>query len=934
MSSYLLLGQASKSSSSEIYNILDEYFQILNYLRKTEIPITEDISRLKSGTTGIDTTTTKEDAIIITSPKISIVKTEGSGGGSYKQFPSTPGEGSDGSISSDECSIESSYSGSNFTSANVTAQNSANPLSLNETVAYTWRDLDSSFIRRILEEPELLNELVKQSGKLVDFICYGYFYRNVNGEGVKVPHLEYLVDEMLKCCDKYQLEVPGAPQANRPYNVFDTADHKEHVVGDVDIDIDAELDENTKILNRATLISEILALDVWLINDALIKNTTYLDKVWSLVRHPNFNSESSPLVLIFLKINQSLFFARQDEYLRYIGSKYETLVDEILAHVNVTLMIDFLLKLLSTDKPENPTGIIDLLNDQRLIQKCLNFFDNEKYSSDIQNCVGDFLKAIITISANAQIDEFSIGPNSLTRELASLESVRRIVDTMVTQRGTALNVLVSIIIELIRKNNSDYDQVNLLNTTIKDNVPSDRDPIYLGYMLRTFTENLPRLFSIVTDVDTDETILARENQLGEYFRPLGSKRFRVVELIAELLHCSNMGLMNSKRVAKVALRRDKYRLKIHNQKLKRRQLQRRRAEESRQEKLGRKLGDGSPGSIHATKQFGDLCLAPTGPRGTAHFQLGRDDADRIGDHTDDDDEAKRDNDIDIALEEPCETIGDISDEEDNGSELDETFDIPYVNQKQNDKLRCRPTIGDAYKIALYDQQIVPKLLVLFLQYPWNNFWHSVIFDIIQQLFNGRMDFSYNSFLVYSLFDTASTVQFFEKDFTPLKDGIDVSNFKITKDFILKGYEDSYDFFNKRHTNLGFMGHLVLIAEEVVKFSRLYKVELISPFIQDTIQDKDWRYYVEEVLNEIRLMYSKILGGGSYVEDGNGNIVPQLPESGTGGNMVNVEELELQLATESDLHDKLRNMLTMRSQNEVDEENRKKGVIILGPPSDE
>ena len=934
MSSYLLLGQGSRSSSSEIYNILDEYFQILNYLRKTEVTITEEITRPKSGTTGIGSQVgdTPEEAVIINSPKISIVKTEGAGG-SYRQFPSAPGEGSDGSISSDECSIESSYSGSNFTSANVTAQNSANPLSLTETVAYTWRDLDSSFIRRILEEPELLNELTKQSSKLVDFICYGYFYRDVDGEGVKVPHLEYLVDEMLQCCNEYQLEAPAVPQANRPYDVFDTVDHRERVGGDLDIDIDAELDENTKLLNRATLISEILALDIWLISDALIKNTTYLDKVWSLFSHPNFNSESSPLVLIFLKINQSLFFARQDEYLRYIGSKHETLVDETLAHINITLMVDFLLKLLSTDKPENPTGIIDLLNDQKLIQKCLNFFDNEKYPSDIQNCVGDFLKAIITISANAQIDEFSIGPNSLTRELASPESVKRIVDVMVTQRGTALNVLVSVIIELIRKNNSDYDQINLLNTTIKENVPSDRDPIYLGYMLKTFTENLPRLFSIVTDIDTDETILTRENQLGEYFRPLGSKRFRVVELIAELLHCSNMGLMNSKRVAKIAIRRDKYRLKIHNQKLKRRQQQRRREEGIRQGEEGQKLGDASPGSIHATKQFGDLSLTSTGSRGTARFQLGQDDTDYTGDHTDDD-EANVNNDIDITLDESCETTGDVSDEEDNGSEIDETFDIPYVNQKQNDKLRGRPTIGDAYKIALYDQQIIPKLLVLFLQYPWNNFWHSVIFDIIQQLFNGRMDFSYNSFLVYSLFDTASTVQFFEKDFKPPKDGIDVSKFKITRDFILKGYEDSYDFFNERHTNLGFMGHLVLIAEEVVKFSRLYKVELISPFILDTIQDKDWRYYVDEVLNEIRLMYSKILGGGSYVEDGNGNIVPQLPESGAGGNMVNVEELELQLATESDLHDKLRNMLTMRSQNEVDEENRKKGVIILGPPSEE
>lgn len=28
---------------------------------------------------------------------------------------------------------------------------------------------------------------------------------------------------------------------------------------------------------------------------------------------------------------------------------------------------------------------------------------------------------------------------------------------------------------------------------------------------------------------------------------------------------------------------------------------------------------------------------------------------------------------------------------------------------------------------------------LFFEYPWNNFLHNVIYDLLQQTFNGRMD---------------------------------------------------------------------------------------------------------------------------------------------------------------------------------------------------
>lgn len=117
--------------------------------------------------------------------------------------------------------------------------------------------------------------------------------------------------------------------------------------------------------------------------------------------------------------------------------------------------------------------------------------------------------------------------------------------------GNPLTVGVGTVIEVIRKNNSDYDMDN----GAPDSVPSSNDPIYLGSLLRNFAKHVPDFMELIlspthTVPDGDGTMTRKREDLsvafGSRIEPLGFDRFKTCELMAELLHCSNMGLLNEK----------------------------------------------------------------------------------------------------------------------------------------------------------------------------------------------------------------------------------------------------------------------------------------------------------------------------------------------------------------------------------------------------
>jgi SIT4-associating protein SAP185/190 len=80
------------------------------------------------------------------------------------------------------------------------------------------------------------------------------------------------------------------------------------------------------------------------------------------------------------------------------------------------------------------------------------------------------------------------------------------------------------------------------------------------------------------------------------------------------------------------------------------------------------------------------------------------------------------------------------------------------------------------------------------------------------------------------------------------------------DQIIEGQQRSDEAQAKNNMRLGYMGHLTLVAEEVVKFSERHPAELLSQSVLDRVLNSRWVEYVEQTLSETRERDNAILGG--------------------------------------------------------------------------
>lgn len=586
---------------------------------------------------------------------------------------------------------------------------------------------------------------------------------------------------------------------------------------------------------HATLAAEILSADVWSLTDTVMESTENLNKLWSIldVEAPLSINLSS----FFMKIMEHLLDMKCEEMITYLIDNQPFLVKKFMNHLSNPPLMDFLLKLISTDKQDNATGIIDFLQNQELITYLINSLDITNTSDkeyDIllvkQSSAADFLKALITISANSTTDNSTIGPNELTRELVSYDQLNRLCSIML-KGGYALANGVGIIIEIIRKNNSDYDILPVLYITLESHPPTGRDPIYLGHLLKVFGDKIDDFNKLLMNFDGKEAPKLK-TPFGE-IEPLGFERFKICELIAELLHCSNMALLNDNKGYDVVKERDALRLKMKDY-----------------DPISFKYNEviilpNSNDQDDSTNIDDNSSLNGKNNESDNESRDITDNNNNTNSNNDDDDDEFGGNDTIDSFNSRLHQDEENSMIQHNNISGEEDEDEPHANANlSEEQIRAKPVIGDFLKIALFDTQIITNILSMFFKFPWNNFLHNVVFDIVQQVLNGSMDIGFNKFLAIDLFNRG-----------------DITNKIIEGQKLCSEYET-----NHNGLRLGFMGHLTLIAEEVVKFIQLYPINTLSNLIDEKIEDDVWSDYVSHVLYDTREKYNAILGGGEEDDD--------------------------------------------------------------------
>ena len=652
-----------------------------------------------------------------------------------------------------------------------------------------------------------------------------------------------------------------------------------------------------------------------------------------------------------------------------------------------------------------------------------------------QTSAGDFIKAIVTISANASQNEQScIGPNNLTRQLVSEPCIENLLSNML-RGGNPLTVGVGMIIEVIRKNNSDYDPDVGVGS---DSVPSSNDPIYLGTLLRCFAKRVPDFMGLLLSpthavADGNSQITIKRKELGVAFgnkiEPLGFDRFKTCELMAELLHCSNMGLLNERNSEAIVRKRDEERerlkaegalapriptsavtefsedstnfangvsplgLSTEPEESHKLQVQNS-AEDDGYEDVGNSadLVDAEdikddfdekeerspfdtesehtamPNLVKPGKPRLDLDedfvdepltsprleavdekeaempeaevpepLEPKSPSQSEHQpesptsglasgvnELAVNEDTAMTDH--ETTETPKIQHTEVPTSEPrshstsadapplphrerhldpmspesdsprgvsphpedkppplfasrVDQLSDpprqIDEEVSSGGDSQQTIDTTHgeegdssrsVLMSGNDQsfapqfeydVDGQPMVGDFLKMMFVEHHVVPTILVccagdqsfarillisstlqnFFFRFPWNNFLHNVVYDVVQQVFNGPMNRGYNRTLAIDLFQ----------------------NGRVTER-IVEGQAQSDDAQAKNNMRLGYMGHLTLVAEEVVKFSDRQPPELLSQVVLEKVTSQQWSEYVENTLSETRERDNAILGG--------------------------------------------------------------------------
>ncbi|CAE6471581.1 unnamed protein product [Rhizoctonia solani] len=459
--------------------------------------------------------------------------------------------------------------------------------------------------------------------------------------------------------------------------------------------------------------------------------------------------------------------------------------------------------------------------------------------------------------------------------------------------------IVSIFVELIRKNNSDYfepylfhtlrnrlmqiqqqhlDEMHELGADMDDTERAQEERererlergmadmvdhlgiVHLGRFLRILAKRLPDF----------QELLRRPRSLNGYVPtsvgqlvPLTLERFRIIELYAELHHCSNMSLLNRRRGFGPTY--DEHGRLVGGL--------------DALEQLARVIdpnvsSDAMMDQSLDSDTVQDFKELPASSASTDCSSLTSEDGVSVDDeHTDleEDLASSRGSTKSVSVQPPSSSIAppsspSIDTTQDNPNEADPFSDPESgvgssdmstprtdVSSSNTSTVRHSPVAehygvaidrstfepsGDILKQKMIDLSIVSTVLDFFFEFPWNNFLHNAVYDMLHQILTGRVDNEPSRRVTIGMFRDARLVY-----------------------RILEGSRrNDAVAAQQKGLRLGYMGHLILISDDIVAALEHYPHSLLEALLP-YIPQPDWNDFVAGQYKETKERDMSQLGGG-------------------------------------------------------------------------
>ncbi|ORY35642.1 SIT4 phosphatase-associated protein-domain-containing protein [Naematelia encephala] len=636
---------------------------------------------------------------------------------------------------------------------------------------------------------------------------------------------------------------------------------------------------------------------------------------------------------LWVRVNGHLLAKRTTEMIRFVQT-LPNIVERIMARIESPAIQDMLLRIVSSEEA-GVSGVVEWLGNEGLIPRLLALL-SPHHPTSTHIVAGELLKSIITLCApspfnpaggNAMEQQGQVQPlgardNRLIRELVGIESVKTMVGFMLddvpitdadwpgvdpdspdpspadpfivhplpslASATSSLSQVCSILVEIIRRNNSDFSEPHLFHT-LRNKLMGVQMPagggieqedeqrqrmedamvefsakmgiVHLGNLLEALSDRFGELHRFLLAPRTQTRAASSVNP-----KPLTLERFRVIELYAELLHSSNMSILNRRQAVGPSYSLDG----ILSGGL------------SGLEALGEAIdgdrvgeeGDDTDPADHVT-QARELPVSSgsTDCSLTGSEEVGSDDEGMLEDMDDEttpspSPAASRTLPPPADIEAPAppppsqenvarlrdmmgieSTIPSSSAVSELGSEshaaVAATTAAPSIASEpytptaaEMNKIDEPLVLGDRLKSMFIQYRAIPVTIDLFFQYPNNNFLHHVVYDIFQQILNGRLGPGLNRELVIELIREGKLIE-------------RVLDAQRLNERMVK---------QNGTPRMANMGHIILIAEELVKFLARCPPELFE-IIKSSFNQSEWDAFVDGALRDTKTRDSLPLAGG-------------------------------------------------------------------------